>query len=158
MSGIELLTVAGLAALPVSELRGALPLAYFGFHWPLWLSFLVAAIANALAGAAVFLLLEPVSRFFRSHIPWLDMIYTRISQYAEGRHGARLKRGRGAALFVIVALPLPIIGGAWVGALLAHLTRMPLRQALPLIGAGVIAAGFIVVGLIVAGGTVAALL
>lgn len=158
MNFIDFLTVAGLAALPVSELRGALPLAYFAFHWPLWLGLLVAAAANALTGAAVFLLLEPVSRLFRRHIPRLDRIYADISRYAESRHRAHLKRWQGIGLFIIVALPLPVVGGAWIGALLAHITQMPKRRAVAIIIAGVIVSGLIIAGLIAFADSVPALL
>lgn len=128
---------------PVSELRGALPLAYFGFHWSITASFLVSAAFNIMAGGAVFFLLAPVSRFLRAHWPVLNNFYERRRVISERRHGARLQRAGALGLFLIVALPLPATG-AWTGALLAHLFQLPPRLALSAITGGVIGAGLIV--------------
>ncbi len=52
MNWLEVGTVALLAAAPVSELRGALPLPHFVFGWPILNPFIFCVIVNALAGAA----------------------------------------------------------------------------------------------------------
>jgi uncharacterized membrane protein len=54
------------------------------------------------------------------------------------------------AIILIVAIPLPMTG-AWTGSLAVWALKVPLRQGLPAIAAGVVIAGVVVTALTLAG-------
>lgn len=157
MTLTQLVSVIVLAALPVSELRGALPLAYLAFHWPLPFAFVLTVVINALTGIFVFLLLEPVSFWLRRYIPPLAEFYDRVVLRVQERHSTRFREWRYWALFSFITLPLPFTG-VWTGALLAHLGGFERYKTITVIVAAVTVAGFIVTGVLLLGDAVPALL
>jgi uncharacterized membrane protein len=124
--------------LPISELRGGIPL---GIHLglPPWSVFLIAVVANALIFFPVFFAL----RLF------YDKVLYRIPLFDKYLDSLR-KRGKpkvdkygfwGLALFVAVPLPLT---GAYTGTILAWLLGMEWRKSFAAVGLGVIVAGVVV--------------
>lgn len=132
----------GVAALPISELRGAIPLAIAGYDvaWPL--AYLLGVLGNLIPVVAILLLLEPVvailSRvdLFRRLVQW---VFARTRR----RFSSTVATLGAAALVAVVAVPLPVTG-AWTGSLIAFLFGIPFRQAFPLITLGVVIAGVVV--------------
>lgn len=129
-----------MAALPISELRGAIPLGlYYGF--PLPKAFLLSVLGNISFIAPVLFLLEPVSRRLRRFKIWarfFDWLFERTRKKADA---VQKYEALGLALFV--AVPLPVTG-AWTGAVAASLFKIRFRYAFISIIAGVIIAGLIV--------------
>ena len=130
-----------IAALPISELRGAIPyaLAAGGMSWKE--AYVLAVIGNFLPVVPILLLLESVStwlmrfsigeRFFK----WL---------FARTRkRGKLIERFEVLGLMLFVAIPLPVTG-AWTGCVAAFLFKVRLRLAIPAILAGIMTAGVIV--------------
>ena len=151
------LTVMLLAASPVSELRGAIPVAYYVFGWPLQLSWAVSVVINALAGIMVFLLLPRVVALLTRRFKKLALLYNIYSQSALRRHGVKFKLRGLIGLFIFIAIPLPFTG-AWTGALLAYLFNFP-KRATALVTVGAVAtAGLLVVGVMALGQAVPALI
>ena len=157
MSLQEWLTVAFLAASPVSELRGAIPVAYYAFGWPLQLSWIFSVLINALAGVLVFLLLPLVASQLARRSKKLTWFYGFLAQRAIRQHGARFKLNGLAGLFIFIAIPLPLTG-AWAGALLAYLFNFPRRATILTIIAAVTTAGLLVTGVIATGEALPALI
>lgn len=137
------LTVILVAALPLVELRGAIPLGFTLGLSPLE-TLVLAVVGNLLPIPFVLLLMQPVgerlrrTRTFRGAVEWL---YRRT----HARSGL-IKRYGVLGLVIFVAVPIPTTG-AWTGAIAASLLGIRFGQAFPALIAGVILAGGIVVTL-----------
>ncbi len=136
------LVTLGVAALPVSELRGAIPLAIAGYDmaWPL--AYLVSVLGNLAPVIAILLVLEPMVRWL-SRVELFHQLFEWLFARTRRRFSATVERFGAVALVLVVAVPLPVTG-AWTGSLLAFLYGVPIRTAFPLIGLGVLTAGVIV--------------
>jgi len=130
-------------AFPITEVRGAIPLAlYYGMSWSkaFWLSVLgnVSFIAPAL------FLFEPVSSRLRKFKPWsrfFDWLFERTKKNAD-----TIQKYEALGLAIFVAVPLPMTG-AWSGVIAASLFKIRFRYAFVAIVAGVLGAGLIVLTL-----------
>ena len=141
----EQLIILIIAAIPVVEIRGSLPIAMEIFNMPWYQSFLLSIIGNLIPVPFILLLLKSVFRLFsKTSIgkAFMEWIFDRTTR----RTGiiARYKR---IGLIMFVAIPLPFTG-AWTAAIAANLLGIGFRQALFYITVGVLAAGGIVTGLI----------
>jgi len=144
------LAVLIISALPVVELRLALPVAIIGLEMPWYYALLLAIIGNLLPVPFILLFLDTVSRwlskiaFFKRMLHWL---FERTRE--RGRVVERYER-IGLALFV--AIPLPVTG-AWTGSLAAVLFGLKFKHAFLSIFIGVFIAGIIVTCLSLLGWT-----
>lgn len=136
----ELITVL-LAALPISELRGAIPYAITvgGMGWQK--AFILSVAGNFLPVLPVLLLLESVSNWLRRYRQW-DRFFSWLFARTR-RRGKLVERFEALGLVLFVAVPLPITG-AWTGCVAAFLFKVPLRLALPAILCGILIAGTVV--------------
>ncbi len=130
-------------ALPVTELRGAIPLA-LSFGFSMSKAFWLSVLGNIIPVAPALFLLEPISSRLRRFKLWarfFDWLFERTKKNADaiGRYGA-------LGLAIFVAIPLPMTG-AWSGIIAASLFKIRFRYAFISITAGVIAAGLIVISL-----------
>lgn len=128
--------------LPISELRGAIPLAV-SFGWPIWQAYLVAVFANLIPVVLILLLLDPVAKFLSKHFKVFEKFFDWLFDRTRHKHNHKFERWGALALISFVAIPLPFTG-AWTGALAAFLFGVELRKAIPLIFLGILIAGFIV--------------
>lgn len=132
-----------LAALPVSELRGAIPLAlYYGM--PLAKAFWLSVLGNSLIVAPALILFAPVSNVLRKFKIWarfFDWLFERTKKNSDS-----IQRYEALGLMIFVAIPLPMTG-AWSGVVAASLFKIKFRYAFGAIVAGVICAGLIVASL-----------
>jgi len=129
-----------MAGLPISELRGAIPLA-LSFGMPLSKAFWLSILGNSIFVAPALFLFEPVSnrlRRFRLWSRFFDWIFERTKKNADT---VQKYEALGLALFVAVPLPMT---GAWSGVIAASLFKIRFRYALISILAGVFIAGLIV--------------
>lgn len=137
------------AALPVVELRGAIPLGV-----ALGLSpgevFLLALLGNLLV-APVALFLLPWAVALLTRVPFLDKLWAALEARVRLKGEEQVQRLGALGLFLFVAVPLPGTG-AWSGAVLAVVLGLKGRYALLAISLGVLAAGLIV--LLLTGGAV----
>lgn len=136
-----------ISMLPISELRGAIPVAIFKFNMPIFKAYIISVIGNLIPVLPIIYFLEPIRRFlskiklFRKFFDWLyERTYKRSKKVM--KYGAI-----GLALFV--AIPLPVTG-AWTGSVAAIIFNIKPQYAFPSIIAGVLVAG-IIVSLIVQG-------
>ena len=140
-----------LGALPVSELRGAIPVAILKFGFSPLKAYCLAFIGNALPIAPILILLAPVSRWMRRFPFWkkfFDWLFERTRKKAN-----LVEKFEAFGLILFVAIPLPVTG-AWTGCIAATLFKIRFRYALPAILIGVAIAGVIVTFLTVTGKTV----
>lgn len=135
--------IAIVAGLPISELRGAIPLAlYWGmsFTKAFWLS----VGGNALPVIPLLFLLDPVSRKLRKFRFWarfFDWLFERTRRKAD-----TIQRFEALGLAIFVAIPLPMTG-AWSGVVAASLFKIRFRYAFPAIMAGILIAGLLVLAM-----------
>lgn len=136
------LVTLGVAALPISELRGAIPLAiaHYEMAWPL--AYLLGVLGNLAPVVVILLLLEPVVNWL-SRIDIFERLFDWLFARTRRRFSSTVEKFGAVALVLVVAVPLPVTG-AWTGTLIAFLYGVPARQAFPLIAMGVLIAGAIV--------------
>ena len=127
-------------ALPISELRGAIPLA-LSFGMPMSKAFWLSVIGNSIPVIPALFLLEPVSNRLRRFKIWsrfFDWLFERTKKKAD-----TIQKYEALGLAIFVAIPLPMTG-AWSGVVAASLFKIRFRYAFIAIIAGVIGAGLIV--------------
>ena len=130
-----------IAALPVSELRGAIPLALLTLKEPFLKVFFLSILGNLLPVIPLLLFLEPVSeklRHFRLWRSFFDRLFERTR-----RKASLVEKYEAIGLALFVAIPLPVTG-AWTGCIAASLFKIRFRHAFLAICVGVVCAAVIV--------------
>jgi uncharacterized membrane protein len=144
----EQLIVLIIAALPVVELRGSLPVAMGILHMPWYQSFALSLIGNLLPVPFLLLFYDSLARLVcrmnrgRKLMEWL---YERTR-----RQTWVIEKYKHVGLVLLVAIPLPGTG-AWTASIAAHLLGMKFRHAFLDIVLGVILSGLIVTTLVLFG-------
>jgi uncharacterized membrane protein len=139
-----------IGAIPIFELRGALPVAInvFGFSW--YYSLFLSILGNMLPVPFLLLFWEGFSRLL-SHVSFfkrpLDWVFERTR-----RQSATIGKYKFWGLLVFVAVPIPLTG-AWTASLVAVVLGMKFWPAFASIFGGVIVAGVIVMALSLMGWT-----
>lgn len=127
-------------ALPISELRGAIPLA-ISFGMPIAKAFWLSVLGNSVIVAPALFLFEPVSgalRRFRIWSRFFDWVFERTRKKSDA-----IQKYEALGLAIFVAIPLPMTG-AWSGVIAASLFKIRFRYAFIAIISGIIVAGLIV--------------
>lgn len=137
-------TILLIAALPVVELRGAIPVGYWFGLKPLHV-YGLAVLGNMLPIPFVIAYVGKISSWLvqRSGLAkkFFDWLFARTRSRAD-----LLVRYRTLGLTLFVAVPLPLTG-AWSGAIGAHLLGLPFWESIAANLAGVMIAGAIVTAL-----------
>lgn len=129
-----------ISMVPVIELRGALPIGV-GMGLAPITALIVSIIGNMVPVPFIII-------FIRRILDWMhrfekfDRIATKLEAKA-AKGGEKLVKYELFGLFLLVAVPLPGTG-AWTGSLVAALFDLRLKNAVPVIFAGVVAAGIVV--------------
>lgn len=141
MSFEGILWVVLLAALPISEIRGALPYGVFVKQFPLPLAFGVAFLGNIIPFFFVMHFL-PFAFSFLQRMQWFHRFWVWYTEGAKKRFDSYRKYGRwGILLFIGVPLPFT---GVWTGSLIAFLLGFRFWEVFPFALGGVAMAGSIV--------------
>ena len=130
------------AALPVSELRGAIPLAIGVYGYDPWQAYLLAVLGNLLPVVPLLLFLGPVSDWLRRFTFW-DKFFTWLFSRTRRKYIREHESFSLTALALFEAVPLPVTG-AWTGCAIAFLVGFRFWPAFAAISAGVLLAGVIV--------------
>ena len=129
-----------ISMVPIIELRGALPIGV-GMGLAPMTALIVSIIGNMVPVPFIII-------FIRRILDWMhrfekfDRIATKLEAKA-AKGGEKLVKYELFGLFLLVAVPLPGTG-AWTGSLVAALFDLRLKNAVPVIFAGVVAAGIVV--------------
>ena len=137
---MKYLSVLCMAALPVVELRGAVPWGVV-HDLPLLAVLIVSIVGNMLPVPFIILFVRKVLAWMKSKSSRLSAIAEKIEQRGRTK-GDILVKYEMLGLFVLVAIPLPGTG-AWTGSLVAAMFDLRLKNAVPAIFFGVVAAGII---------------
>ena len=144
----EELIIMIVAALPISELRGSIPLALLTMEEPLVKVILLSIVGNLIPVVPLLLFLRPVSEKLRHFKLWrkfFDHLFERTR-----RKAVFVERYEALGLILFVAIPLPVTG-AWTGAIAASLFKVRFRYAFAAISMGVLIAAIVVSALTVMG-------
>jgi len=132
--------VMAIAALPISELRGSIPVALaFGMSYQK--AFILSVIGNALPVVPVLFLFQPVSAWLRK-LKFLARFFDWFEKRTL-KNSDVIQKFEMLGLIIFVAIPLPITG-AYSGAVAATLLKMKFRYGLLGTLLGIIGAGLIV--------------
>ncbi len=136
----EVINVIIVSALPISELRGGIPLAlYYGF--PPLQAYLICVLANALPVPFLLLFLEKIGEIMDKW-SFTSRVYRYFVDRSERKRNIIDKYGY-AGLAIFVSIPLPVTG-AWTGSLLAFVLGLKAVKAFSFIFIGILIAGLIV--------------
>ncbi len=125
--------------LPISELRGGIPLGILHYELdPLPIFFMVVTV-NILIFFPIFFALRFFYDKFLHRIPLLDRYLDGLRKRGE----PKVDKYGFWGLFLFVAVPLPLTG-AYTGTMLAWLLGMDWKKAFPAVVLGVIVAGVVV--------------
>ena len=130
-----------ISALPIFELRGAIPVAITVFHFPWYYALLLAIIGNLLPVPVILLFLNAISKWL-SKIGFFDRFLHWLFERTRKR-GRIVERYERIGLALFVAIPLPVTG-AWTGSLAAVLFGLKFKHAFLSIFVGILIAGVIV--------------
>ena len=142
------LVVVLIAALPIVELRGAVPVGILFFCMPWWQAVLWAVIGNIAPIVVVLLLLERIVAWL-SHIPLFHRFFEWLFARARSK-SASIQRYEFWGLATFVGIPLPGTG-AWTGAVAAEVLGLAYWKSLLSIFVGVLMAAIVVTFLSVLG-------
>ncbi|HXF44123.1 MAG TPA: small multi-drug export protein [Candidatus Paceibacterota bacterium] len=136
-------TTVAFAALPIFELRGAIPLAVFAYGMPALKAYLLGVLGSSLPVLPLlfflnFVYMKAVHRFY-----WPNRFFTWLFERTRAKHAGHFMVWKDLALMVFVAVPLPMTG-AWSGTIAAFVFGIPMRQAAAMIIIGNAISGFIV--------------
>lgn len=140
--------VALISALPIVELRGAIPVAHHMMNMNPLTAYLIAVAGNMIPVIPLLLFLGPASSFcmrFRYGRKFFEWFFERAR-----RKSKNLEKYETLGLSIFVAIPLPVTG-AWTGCAAAFLMGTKFRHAFWAILLGVAVSGAIVTALSILG-------
>jgi len=133
-----------MSMLPISELRGAIPVAITVYDMPIFSAFFWAVLGNMIPVIFILIGLDwLINKFLVHKFYSLNRFFAWIFERTRKNHSKKFERWKEFALVVLVAIPLPFTG-AWTGALAAFVFGIPIKKSFPLIFIGVLIAGIIV--------------
>jgi uncharacterized membrane protein len=130
------------AAFPISEVRGAIPLAVVVYGYSPLQAYLLSVFGNLLVIIPLLLFLGPVSDYLR-RFACGDKFFTWLFARTRRKCIQDHENFGLAALAIFVAIPFPMTG-AWTGCVVAFLLGFRFWPAFVAIAAGVLVAGVIV--------------
>ncbi len=143
-----------LGIIPISELRGAIPYAYFN-GMSLWLSFIIGVLANATVPFFGFAFLNTLHKLLDKWA-FYHNLFEKTVERARKKVGEKVSKYGLFGLMLFVAIPLPITG-AWTGTVGAWVLGLDRKKSILFILLGVLIAGIIVTTVIYTGAGIASL-
>ncbi|HVM34451.1 MAG TPA: small multi-drug export protein [Actinomycetota bacterium] len=135
-------TVALVAAIPIVELRGAIPVGVVLGLSPVEAA-IPAVVGNVLPIPFLVWFLDPVQSWLSKRFGFFDRFFKSLFRRTRSKHTARFEQFRDLALVLFVAVPLPGTGG-WTGAAAAFVFGIKKWRAVALITLGIIMAAVVV--------------
>jgi len=137
-----------IAAIPVTELRAALPLAYKVYGLSVFWAWFYSVLGTFFTMVLIVLLLDPIARFLSAYFSVFKKFFDWLFEHTRKRADKKMEKYGSWAIFVLAATPIPLLGGM-TGALAAFVFGVPLKKSLPLLLLGTMVSGFIVLGITV---------
>lgn len=137
-----------ISAIPVVELRGAIPLAILVYHMPYFQAYLLGVIGSIIPAPFILIFIPAILRWMSG-----TRVFGKMAQWiiAKGmKKSEKLTKYEFWGLFLFVAIPLPGTG-VWTGCLAAALIGLDFRRSLISVALGSAVAGIIVTSLVAGG-------
>jgi uncharacterized membrane protein len=136
------LRIAFIAALPISELRGAIPIALTIYKMSVFPAYIFAVLGNIVPAIFLLLFLKPFSEYLRQW-HYFDIFFEWLFKRTRRNTVEKFEKYGAIFLLFFVAIPLPVTG-AWTGSAAAFIFGIRFWYAFPTIAGGVMIAGIIV--------------
>ncbi len=136
------LRIAFIAALPISELRGAIPIALTIYKMSVLSAYIFAVLGNIVPAIFLLLFLKPLSEYLRQW-HYFDVFFEWLFKRTHRNTKEKFEKYGAIFLLFFVAIPLPVTG-AWTGSAAAFIFGIRFWYAFPTIVGGVMIAGVIV--------------
>jgi uncharacterized membrane protein len=133
-----------IAAIPVTELRAAIPVAYDKFGMSAVSAWFWSVSGTFSAMVLIVLLLDPVAKVLSSWFNFFKKFFSWLFEHTRKRANGKMEKYGEWAIFILAATPIPFIGGM-TGALAAFVFGVPHRKSLPLLLFGTVISGGIVI-------------
>lgn len=133
-----------LAFAPVAEMRGSIPLALIHYHLSLAETLIISIFGAWLGGLITILLLDQLEKLINL-ISFLKKIKDKIFLYTRQKHEKNFRRLGAALIFILAAVPIPILGGSYTAGLVAYLFNPPKAKSLFLIFLGLLVQAILIV-------------
>ena len=138
-----------LSLLPISELRGGIPFAYFN-GISLFLAAPLCILTNAMVAPIAYTFLATFHKIIYSYWQWYASFFDRFVAKAQSRVYPKVSKYGYWGILLFVAIPLPITG-AWTGTLGSWIMGLDKRKTMMAVFGGVIVSGLIVTSLVALG-------
>lgn len=138
------LTVLLTAALPIIELRGAIPVGISLGLSPVHATIL-SIIGSLIPVPFILFTIRPIFNYLKDTRTFRKIIH-KLTDRSLNNNGGRIQKYGAWGLIIIVAIPLPGTG-VWSGSLIASLMDIRFKWAFPAILLGNIIAGMLIMGL-----------
>ncbi|MEK7479329.1 MAG: small multi-drug export protein [Patescibacteria group bacterium] len=132
-----------IAALPIGELRAAIPLAIFRWGISPFYAYTFSVIGNFLPVIPLLWFWEHAAHRIMALHPFFHRALHWVFERTQRKHGKKFETASVFALFVFVAIPLPLTG-AWTGTVAAYLFGISFWKSVLAIGAGILVSGLLV--------------
>lgn len=138
----QLLTIL-ISMLPVIELKGAIPIAISQYHLPWWQAYIFGVLGTMISAFLIILFLDVISKWLSKISTRFKKLFSWLCNRTRSKHAKKLERYQELALFIIAAIPIPVLGGVWTAALVAFVFGLDLKKSLFYIFLGTLVAGII---------------
>ena len=132
-----------IASLPISELRGSIPIALTVYDLSVPAAYIWSVIGNVIPAIFLLWLLGPASGYLMERFGWANQFFNWLFARTRHKFTGKYQRWGELALVIFVAIPLPMTG-AWTGSVAAFIFGIPKKRSLTLISLGIMIAGVIV--------------
>ncbi len=133
-----------ISALPIAELRVAIPVGMYTFAMPWYKALCVSIVGNMLPVPILLLFFDSLARLLSLVKPGeklINWVFVRTR-----KHEKKIQRYEWLGLALFVGIPLPFTG-AWTGSILAFIVGLKFLPSLLSVFCGVLMAGIIVTAL-----------
>lgn len=130
-----------LSLLPISELRGGIPLAYAN-DIPIGIAYVLCVFSNMLVIPLLYIFLNTLHKLFYKVKPY-RLLFDKYVQRTRARAERQVGKYGYWGVMLFVAIPLPITG-AYTGTLAAWLLKLKFKKAFWYLALGVVIAGIVV--------------
>jgi len=137
------LQVTTIAAMPVIEIRGAIPYATEVLQMNPWTAYWLSIVGNMIPPLFLVAFLEGLAKWLSRHFKFWRKFFRKLYRKTHTKHAKKFDKVGALMLITFVAIPIPG-SGAWTGSLIASLFKVPYLKAVFLINLGIAISGLIV--------------
>ncbi len=137
-----------IAAIPVTELRASIPLAYEAYEMPAFFAWFWSVAGTFFTMLVIVLALDPIAKWLSGYSEWLKNFFSWLFEHTRKRTNGKMEKYESWAIFILAATPIPLVGGM-TGALAAFVFGISLKKSVPLLLLGTMLSGGIVLFLTV---------